>query len=106
MKKIFISQFMKDKTDEQILRERKAAIEKAEEILGEPVEVIDSFFQEMGAPNGADRALWILGESLKLLSTADIACFASGWESGRGCKIEYLCAVEYGIGIIDLEECN
>ena len=52
MKKLFISQPMKGKTEEQILQDRKFAIEKAEEILGEPVEVIDSFFQEMGAQIG------------------------------------------------------
>ena len=106
MKKLFISQPMKGKTEEQILQDRKFAIEKAKEILDEPVEVIDSLFQEMGAPAGADCALWMLGESIKLLSTADVACFAPGWESGTGCRIEYECAVGYGIGIIDLEECN
>ena len=70
MKKLFISQPMKDKTDEQILAERKKAIEAAEERVGEDVEVIDSFFQS--APADA-RPLWFLGKSLELLSTADIA---------------------------------
>ena len=45
MKKLFISQPMRGKTDEEILAERKKAIESAERNLGEPVEVIDSFFQ-------------------------------------------------------------
>ena len=45
MKKLFISQPMKDKTDEEILAERQRAIDKAEEQLGEKVELIDSFFQ-------------------------------------------------------------
>lgn len=44
MKKLFISQPMKDKTDEEILAVRAKAIESAERELGEPVEVIDSFF--------------------------------------------------------------
>lgn len=51
MKKLFISQPMKGKSDEDILAERKKAIKSAEEKIGEPVEVIDSFFQE--APVGA-----------------------------------------------------
>lgn len=34
MKKLFISQPMKDKTDEEILAERQRAIEKAEKQLG------------------------------------------------------------------------
>lgn len=98
MKKLFISQPMKGKTDEDILAARKRAVESAERELGEPVEVIDSFFQN--APAEA-RPLWFLGKSLELLSTADIACFAKGWEAARGCKIEHECAVEYGITVIE-----
>lgn len=78
-------------------REKKA-IESAERNLGEPVEVIDSFFQN--APADA-RPLWFLGKSLELLSTADIAYFAKGWEDARGCRIENQCAIEYGIEVIE-----
>lgn len=98
MKKLFISQPMKGKTDEEILKEREKAIESAQRNLGEPVEVIDSFFQS--APADA-RPLWFLGKSLELLSTADVAYFARGWEDARGCRIENLCAVEYGITVIE-----
>lgn len=101
MKKLFISQPMKDKTDEQILAEREKAIAVAEEHVGEEVEVIDSFFQS--APADA-RPLWFLGKSLELLSTADIAYFAPGWSEYRGCKIEHECAVQYGIDRIESEE--
>ena len=98
MRKLFISQPMRGKTDEEILAERKKAIESAERNLGEPVEVIDSFFQN--APADA-RPLWFLGKSLELLSTADIAYFAKGWEDARGCRIENQCAIEYGIEVIE-----
>lgn len=98
MKKLFISQPMRGKTDEEILAERKKAIESAERNLGEQVEVIDSFFQN--APADA-RPLWFLGKSLELLSTADIAYFAKGWEDARGCRIENQCAIEYGIEVIE-----
>ena len=98
MKKLFISQPMRGKTDEEVLAERKKAIESAERNLGEPVEVIDSFFQN--APADA-RPLWFLGKSLELLSTADIAYFAKGWEDARGCRIENQCAIEYGIEVIE-----
>lgn len=98
MKKLFISQPMRGKTDEEILAERKKAIESAERNLGEPVEVIDSFFQN--APADA-RPLWFLGKSLELLSTADIAYFAKGYEDARGCRIENQCAIEYGIEVIE-----
>lgn len=97
MKKLFISQPMRGKTDAEILAVRKKAIESAEKQVGEPVEIIDSFFQ--GAPADA-KPLWYLGESLKLLAEADVAYFAKGWNEARGCKIENACAIEYGIETI------
>lgn len=98
MKKLFISQPMNGKTDEEILATREKAIKSAEEMLGEPVEVIDSFFQN--APADA-RPLWFLGKSLELLATADVAYFAEGWKDARGCRIEHECAKEYGINTIE-----
>ena len=94
MKKLFISQPMNGKSNEEILAVRQRAIESAERELGEKVEVIDSFFKN--APADA-RPLWFLGKSLKLLATADVAYFAKGWETARGCKIEHECAIEYGV---------
>lgn len=98
MKKLFISQPMNGKTDEEILAERSNAILAAKEAIGEEVEVIDSFFKD--APAEA-RPLWFLGKSLELLSTADIAYFAPGWADARGCKIEHDCAIAYGIHTIE-----
>ena len=98
MKKLFISQPMNGKNGDEILRERKEAIKAAEIYLDESVDVIDSFFQN--APADASP-LWFLGKSLELLSTADVVYFASDWENARGCKIEHMCAVEYGIDRIE-----
>ncbi len=98
MKKLFISQPMKGKSDEDILKERNKAIAEAERLCGDVVEVLDSFFQ--GAPANANP-LWFLGKSLELLAQADVAYFAPGWADARGCKIEHLCAVEYGIDRIE-----
>ena len=98
MKKLFISQPMRGKTDEEILAARENAIKSAEKHLGEQVEVIDSFFQN--APVDA-KPLWFLGKSIELLSTADVAYFAKGWEEARGCRIENTCAIEYGIDVIE-----
>lgn len=98
MKKLFISQPMKGKTDEEILAVRNKAIASAEKHLGEKVEVIDSFFQS--APADA-KPLWFLGKSIELLSNADVAYFAKGWNEARGCKIEHECALQYGIEIIE-----
>lgn len=94
MKRLFISQPMKDKTDEEILSVREKAIAMARCVFRDDIEVIDSFFQN--APHDA-KPLWFLGKSLELLSTADVAFFAKGWEDARGCKIEHQCAHAYGI---------
>lgn len=96
MKKLFISQPMKDKTVDEIKAERAKIVEAVTKEYGE-VEVIDSFFEN--APNGA-RPLWFLAKSLELLASADIAFFADGWENYRGCKIEHECAIVYGIKVI------
>ncbi len=98
MKKLFISQPMNGKTNEEILAVREKAIQSAERNIGEPVEVIDSFFKD--APHNA-APLWFLGKSLELLATADVAYFAKGWEQARGCRIENQCAIEYGITVIE-----
>ena len=98
MKKLFISQSMKGKTNEEIRKEREDAVFCAKELMGDEIEVIDSFFENVPAEA---RPLWYLGESLKLLSTADVAYFASGWKNARGCKIEHICAEQYGINIVE-----
>ena len=100
MKKLFISQPMRDKTDEEIKTERAKIIDIVTEKFGE-VEVIDSFFES--APHDA-KPLWFLGKSLELLSNADIAYFAKDWDKYRGCKIEHVCAIEYGIDVIHFND--
>ena len=97
MKKIFVSQPMRGKTNEEILAVREKAIASAERELGEKVEVIDSFFKD--APTEA-KPLWYLAKALELLATADVAYFAKGWEEARGCRIENTCAIEYGIPLV------
>lgn len=99
--KIFISQPMKGKTNEEIKTERGRLIAKARERYGEDIEVIDSFFEN--APADA-RPLWFLGKSLELLSTADVAVFAPDWESARGCRVENHCAIMYGIEVMEVYE--
>lgn len=96
--KVFISQPMKDKTNEQIEAERRLAIQAAKEKFGEDVEIIDSFFKD--APHGA-KPLWFLGKSFEMLSTADAAIFCTGWRDARGCKMEKAACDNYGISAYD-----
>lgn len=98
MKKLFISQPMFGKTDEEIKSERNEILQRVKErYSNEEIEVIDSFFEN--APYAA-TPLWFLCKSLELLSTADIVYFANGWGEYRECSIEHKCAREYGINII------
>lgn len=97
MKKLFISQPMNGKTDEEILQEREEAIRQAKERLGEEIEVIDTYYIDM--PDDA-KPLEYIGRSILDLAKADVAYFAKGWQDMRGCVIEHQCAMQYGIYVI------
>ena len=95
--KIFISQPMNGKTNEEIEDERNYIISRL--VTHFPrAEIIDSFFKD--APHDA-KPLWYLAKSLELLATADVAYFCKDWDKYRGCKIENTCAIEYGIDVIE-----
>lgn len=105
--RLFISQPMRGKTDEQIEREREELVEIAEAVyFGRGgVEVIDSFFKgELDVPAGAKAPLYYLSKSLELLATADAVIFAKDWQGARGCRIEHECAKQYRVPMIELPE--
>ena len=68
MKKIFASLPMAGKSYAEIRKGQESLLRKAKDILGEPVELIESLFTD--APNGS-APLWYLARSLELLSSAD-----------------------------------
>ena len=100
MKRVFISQPMRGKTEEQILIEREQAIARAKELAGEEIEVIDSYIEDYWC-EAKNEPLFMLGKSLELLATADVMYCAPGYERARGCRIEKLCALEYKIPILE-----
>lgn len=102
MIKVFISQPMKGKTDAAILAEREKIIMDVKGLIQDEVEVINSFIPE-SAPKDSIEAVWMLGKSIQLLSEANVAYFAKGWNTARGCKIEHEVAEKYGLTIIDFE---
>ncbi len=99
MKRLFASQPMRDKTNEEILKTRNQTVEDVKKLVGEDVEVIDSFIAEE-APKKSNPGLWYLAKSIELLSIADCAYFGEGWQDYRGCRIEHECAIQYGIDIV------
>ena len=87
--KIMISQPMRGKTNEQIRTERTELILKLE---AEGHEVIDTVLDisENKSP------IFYLAKSIELLDKADAVVFMPGWQQARGCRIEEICAKEYG----------
>ena len=96
--RVFISQPMNGKTNEEIKKEREELVEFAKAKLGSDIETIDSFFKD--APHDA-KPLWFLGKSFELLSTADAAVFAKGYEKARGCVMEHKACESYGIKVYE-----
>lgn len=102
--KIFISQPMRGKTHEQIMEEREKAIQKVKShfhAVGTyyDVQILDTYFGNQYGYGDAPP-LYYLGKSILLLSEADFAYFAPGWEETRGCVIERTCCELYGIPIL------
>lgn len=106
---VFISQPMKDKTREEIIKERYKTIAWIYEDLAkatytlkdvDKVNIIDSYFDD--SKNAKNSLVWHLGESIKLMSDADYVVFCNGWEDARGCRIERTIANEYGIPCVDV----
>ena len=100
MKKLFISPPMKGLTDEEILKAREEIKTRAEQAIGEQVELIDSFVEDYPGEINKSIPVWYLGKSILFLSQADIAYFGGDWRNARGCKIEYEVANAYGIKTI------
>lgn len=100
MKKVFISQPIKGKTDNEILLERDRAVKLIEEFVGEDIEIIDNLIKDQ-PPIGINESLWFIGKSIELMSKADIAYFINGWDKARGCKIEHECAIQYRLKTIE-----
>ena len=98
---VFISQPMSGLSRDGIEAVRKMILDDLPNILQvDSVEEIPSVLDEKTVRTM--HPLYCLGMSLQLLSAADVAVFAEGWENARGCRIEHECALQYGIKIVDL----
>lgn len=98
--KVFISQPMNGKTDEDIFYEKEQAIINVKKKISEnfeDVEILDSYIHD--APADAN-GLWYLGKSIEILSKADYIYMCKNWEGYRGCVLERAAALSYGITVI------
>jgi len=107
MIKVFISQPMNGKSDEDILNERNRISEYIRKSFkDEDVEILDSYFEDFDDTplTGANVALKYLAKSIDILACADLLVLANGWKETRGCVIEEKCARLYGIDVVEMEE--
>ena len=96
MKKLFVSVPMKKRTTEEILDSVEKMHKIAEAIVGEELELIDSFIPD-NAPENSKQALWYLGKSLEKLAEADIFISVEDRYDFNGCYIEAIAAQRYNI---------
>lgn len=80
-KKLFIALPSKFKTKDELFKAREAAIERATEVVKEPM-----FVADLTSPKGASN-LWITEHKLEVLEQCDIVFFASGWVTDPDCHI-------------------
>lgn len=97
--RVFISIPMGGYSQEEIeenIHKVKAAYEDR---FGTNVEFIDSFFNDTDSNDWSPARC--LAESLKLLSSADIAVFVKGWDKYRGCRLEHEFCNAYDIKFVE-----
>ena len=97
--RIFISQPMGGRSDEEVLNERRTVIDLVRHVTGRGnsnVSFIDSWLDCDEGP------IWCLGESIKLMQQADLVIFVPGWSSARGCQIEHEVCEKYNIPYMEI----
>ena len=74
------------------------------EKFGKHIIILDSYITDEQPPDlsGDNIGIWYIGKSLEVLAHADIAVFANGWNSARGCIIEHEVAKRYGIPVLEV----
>ena len=114
MLKVFISQPMNGRTNEEIMAARKDAIDDIRNKIGDGFELLDSFFDDYDSGSGTDNGtgtdgeisapgyipLKYLAKSIDVLAEANIVYFTWDYYNARGCNIEYDIARNYGKIII------
>ena len=91
--KVFISQPMRDKTNEEILEERnkikELLIQKFKNYKDTSLEFLDTFFPNLEIPDDVqNEKIYYLSKAIEMLSKADILFLAKGWDNYNGCNFE------------------
>ena len=100
MVKVFISQPMRGRSQDEIEEERDELFADVACMLaekGEDCREVPSYLPTVAEQMGE---LYCLGASIQLLADADVAVFAKGWEKSRRCRVERECAELYGVEVV------
>lgn len=96
MSKLFISLPMKGRSDEQVKARMLDIFDRACNKLNTEYELIATFNDEE-EPSDVVNHCWYLGESIKLLATADLVIFDADWYKANGCRMEKWVCDNYDI---------
>lgn len=91
--KVMISQPMRDRTEKQIIDERKKVVDKLESLGWK---VVDTLFKD-DPEKKCNVPVYYLAKSIDAISKVDAVLFMNGWEKARGCKIEHEICLQYNI---------
>lgn len=102
--KAMLSQPMAGKTDAEIIATREKAINALKE---KGYEIVNTLFtdewyskEKMEECGVVQIPLCFLAKSLENMSLCHAAYFCKGWENARGCRLEHVAAVAYGLDVI------
>lgn len=107
--KFFISQPMSGRLEKDIMNERMDAINELLVIYGrKDTEILNSYFTDEHRTDFEDTfgdsiitfELYWLSQALEIMAEADVVVMVGNWRRSKGCKIERICAKQYGIPII------
>lgn len=103
--KVFISQPMRDKTDEQIRTEREEAVKKIKALYKNyDVEILDTILNdsnEINLESQNSRSMYYLGKLIQYMRDADLVYFMKYWKDYRGCRVEHYVAEQYGLKMME-----
>lgn len=102
MKKLFISCPMKGRTEENIKNSMARMHKIAELVFDQELEVIDTYIPD-SAPEGVNRGVWYLGESIKRMAEADYFIGIGYSDAFKGCSIELDVANRYGLRVTNVD---
>lgn len=102
--KAMISQPMKGKTEDEIVRQKNEAVKILE---GQGYKIVNTYFDDDWTDTDnllkkgiTSIPLFFLAKSLEKMAECDVIYFCDGWQDARGCKLEHAAAVAYGLKVI------